>query len=1081
MAVDALDAQPPAVRLTPERGFNRIYFGTAGGTAIVSAATLLLAGGALRFELRLVIVCALLTYAAGAGWAWRRSADPHFEAGPALFAVSLGALFIVGGTALAWQDGVRSPTLAFCGVIACVLGALAERRYSWGVGVAGFALVGALAALEFTGHLPAPAGATPLLVVLLYQWLALGCGVIGGTLIAKLVGYSLGVAAERERRFRSLLNMSVDWYWELDADHRFTHVSSDPGASGASRRSAESPLGQRPWELRDIGLRRDEVDAHRADLEARRAFTGLLTRRTDMHGVTRFFSVSGRPRYDAGGVFKGYWGVGRDVTREIGARRAMAASESRYRELFTRSPTPLILHRRGIVIDANEAAARLLGMASADALRGFDITTLFTPGDSRERAAQRIEELERMAVGQGTDITEFQLQSLDGRRLTVQSTGVRVEADAGAATLTIFHDVTARVGAEAALRRSEAMLSLLFARSPDCITLTEMATGRYLLVNEAFVRLIGYTAQEAVGRTAGELGIWHDPADRDVVVRTLAERGRIEELPVLFRSKSGAAVSMLLSAARFDLDGREHLVINARDVTATDRVRMENEAMLSNASIGIAFTRDRRFVRVNPRFERTFGWPEGELAGQPGAVIWPDEAAYAQFGQEIGPILAQGRAIDIEHMVKRKDGSLFLCRLLAQALDPKNPASGGTIWITEDVTAQRQIEQALATARDAAEAASKAKSAFLANTSHEIRTPLNGLLGLARLARETGLEPTRRDQYLRQIQDSAQSLAGIISDILDLSKIEAGKITLEAVPVDLHALLQSLHHTYLPLAEAKGLGLTLRVADELPATVIGDPVRVRQILSNMVTNAVKFTDRGLVEIDADLSARGWVRLAVLDTGPGIDEATQARLFVPFTQADESTTRRYGGTGLGLSICRELATLMHGEVGVVSTPGEGSTFWAELPLPATQAEPQWADSSLGDPDLLHGAHVLLVEDNPVNMLIAVAMLEQWGVDVGQAVDGRLAIEAVERAQARGRPFDAVLMDVQMPGMSGHDAARLLRKRWDQRQLPIIALTAAALVSERDEALASGMNDFLTKPIDTGKLRNALVRWIGATTG
>ena len=287
-----------------------------------------------------------------------------------------------------------------------------------------------------------------------------------------------------------------------------------------------------------------------------------------------------------------------------------------------------------------------------------------------------------------------------------------------------------------------------------------------------------------------------------------------------------------------------------------------------------------------------------------------------------------------------------------------------------------------------------------------------------------------------------------------------------------------MHHAYLSLAEVKGLTLTLTIDDDVPGTVRGDPLRVRQILSNYVTNALKFTERGSVRIDVALRD-GSVLLAVHDTGPGIDAATQARLFTPFSQADESVTRRYGGTGLGLSICRELAELMGGEVGVDSAPGQGSVFWAELPLRAS-APAEIAESADDDEDaLLSGAHVLMVEDNPVNMLIAVAMLEQWGVQVAQSVDGEQAIQAVCAAADANDAFDLVLMDVHMPVMSGHAAVRRLRERFDARTLPVIALTAAALVSERDEAIAAGMNDFLTKPIDARRLRSTLARYLRRT--
>jgi len=317
--------------------------------------------------------------------------------------------------------------------------------------------------------------------------------------------------------------------------------------------------------------------------------------------------------------------------------------------------------------------------------------------------------------------------------------------------------------------------------------------------------------------------------------------------------------------------------------------------------------------------------------------------------------------------------------------------------------------------------------------------------------------------------------------VLDVSKIEAGKITLEDVPFDLRETLAAVHHAYLPLAEVKGLALRIALDDSLPRAVRGDPVRVRQILSNFITNALKFTERGEVCIEGGLTAAGSLRLAVSDTGPGIAADVQERLFKPFTQADSSTTRRYGGTGLGLSISRELAQLMGGETGVHSVPGRGSMFWAELPLPSVEPAPVAPATGAGDIGRLHGARVLMVEDNPVNMMIAVAMLEHWGVLVAQAFDGRAAVSAVRAAAQEGRPFDAVLMDVQMPIMGGHEAARELRRDYSAQELPIIALTAAALVSERQEAMASGMNDFLTKPIDAPKFRDTLAHHVQARAG
>ncbi len=636
----------------------------------------------------------------------------------------------------------------------------------------------------------------------------------------------------------------------------------------------------------------------------------------------------------------------------------------------------------------------------------------------------------------------------------------------------VSRDVSDRVAESEALRRSEAMLSHLVGSSPDLITLTDLSTGRYVMVNETFTRYSGHAAAEAVGRTSLELGVWGDAATREDFVRRIREDGAVKDLPMTFLSKTGGHFSLLVSAASFDLEGGRYLVLNGRDVTASERTRLAHEAVLDNASLGIAFTREGRFVQANPALENMFNFAPGSLRGQSGRVVWASDVEYAEIGALIGPLLSVGESVDFVREMHRRDGSSFWCRMVAKAVDPRHPMAGGTIWIVEDISERRRTEQALAKARDDAEAASRAKSAFLANTSHEIRTPLNGLVGLARLARRPDVDETRRRQYLEQIGDSAETLAALISDVLDLSKIEAGKLDIELLAFDLHALLESLRQAYGMLAEARGLGFSVEVGAGVPQWVWGDPVRVRQVLGNYLNNALKFTAQGSVALRAMSPSGRLLRFEVRDTGPGIAREVRERLFVPFTQADQSTTRRYGGSGLGLSICRELADLMGGRVGVDSEPGRGSRFWAELPLPATDAPAH--ESGFGSLDVspLAGAHVLMVEDNPVNMTIAVAMLEQWGMRVLQAADGAQAIAEVQRCADAGQPLDVVLMDVQMPVMSGYEATQLLRGLPAGQSLPIIALTAAALTSEREQALACGMDGFLTKPIDPQKLHDTL---------
>ena len=1024
-------------------------------------------------KLLLVVACMGMAFA----FALARLNAHRLDTRRAVLAMSWAASVLIGVLAWGTQLGVHAITLGFFSLTVCGLTVLTGRRHGAGLAVAcGLATAG-LAWAEASGRLPGALAVAamplsqPLTIQLILVWAGWGLGIV----MTQLASESHRQVDERERRISTLLRIGVDWYWEQDRDFRFTHISDNPNSG--SYIDSRNRLGHTPWELPGLGMSDAQLAMHRADLEAHRPFSGTLARRRDAQGSLRFVSISGEPRFGADHEFLGYIGVGHDITNQVKAQQATAATETRYRELFERSPSPFILHRDGIVRDANAAAARMLGFDSAEAMLGFDLSKVYVEPESRARFTERLAELDRLPIGEGLPVVEHNLMSRSGRKLSVQGTGVRVDTGEGPAVLSIYHDVTARVVAEGALRRSEAMLSHLFATSPDSITLTEMATGRYTMVNDSFLRLTGYAADELIGNTSIEIGIWNDLRDRSAMVEEVAQSGRMSGRPILLRTKSGRSVPTLVAGARFEMDGRDYLVSNLRDISQTERVRLEHTAIFQNAAIGIALTRDRQFVQANPLFERMFGWPVGELVGQPGRVVWKDADDYAQISRTIGPVLSAGQPLELEHEFRRRDGSLFWCRVHVQVVNPGDPSQGGAIWIFEDITERREIELALSAARDAAESASHAKSAFLANTSHEIRTPLNGLLGLARLAMRSDLDELLRQRYLRQILDSAQSLSAIISDILDLSKIEAGKITLEAVRFELRATLDAVQLAYLPLAQAKGLGLSLQVHADVPHSVYGDPVRVRQILSNFVTNALKFTEHGGVGIHASVTESGQLRIRVTDTGVGIPPDTQARLFTPFMQADTSTTRRYGGTGLGLSICRELVLLMGGRLGVDSRVGKGSSFWAELPLAVAEAAEPRADTAWGALEEPAGARVLVVEDNAVNMMIVVAMLEQWGVEVVQAVDGRSALDAVNHSVSQARAFDLVLMDVQMPEMSGHEVARLLRRRFDAQTLPIVALTAAALTSERDEALASGMNDFMTKPIDAKLLRSTVQRFAG----
>ncbi|MCQ8130023.1 PAS domain S-box protein [Methylomonas rivi] len=742
---------------------------------------------------------------------------------------------------------------------------------------------------------------------------------------------------------------------------------------------------------------------------------------------------------------------------------------------------------------------RLYGLESGGIRSYEDWRALVFPEDLPMIDAQ----WERIRQGRPFEV-EFRIRRPDGEVRWLLSKGSAQGDETGQVIRLsgINLDITERKQQEEKLRQ----LAQAVEQSTGSIIITD-TTGKIEYVNAAFLQNSGYPKEEVIGRNPRFLMSGKTKPDTFAALWAALQQGESWKGEFVNRRKDGSEYVdfAIITPIRQPNGCIGHYVSVQEDITEkmrvaeelnkhrhhleelvdtrTDELRRQSHALqaLIDNLPHMAWLKDSegRFIAANRPVAELNGMRVGDLIGKTDEDLWSSEMA-AKYRADDARVIESRRPLTVEEQVPTAPGSLYET-FKAPIVDADGSVLG-TVGFSRDIRPQRNMEAELARRAEAAEIATRAKSVFLANMSHEIRTPMNAIIGLTYLLRQDA-KTSEQTSRLRKIDAAAQHLLTIINDILDLSKIEAGRMELESGDFSLAAMLDHIRSMISEQAGNKGLEVNVDYAD-VPIWLHGDVTRLRQAILNYASNAVKFSERGTIWLRGKLLEENQgellIRFEVQDSGIGISEQQQASLFEAFSQADISTTRKYGGTGLGLAITKRLAVMMGGDAGVDSVVGQGSNFWFTARLKCGYGTPSTAvAANLTCADILlrqrhAGARVLLAEDNQINREVALDLLRDVGLVVDVAENGRVVLEKIA-----SQSYDLVLMDVQMPEMDGLAAAHTLRMQPQLADLPILAMTANAFEDDRKACLQAGMNDFVPKPVVPELLYSKLLDWLPKT--